>query len=629
MRALVILSLLAACASAPTIRSSEAATDLTAVAYRSGPSGPEGSLIPLQLRVRERPGPASVAVFEDFSSGAGEQWRASTWIAAIQAAHVLDLPLAGKEISVSVTGLIDGPSAGALMTAGLMATLRGIPTRNDVTMTGTINPDGTVGPVGGIAFKMEAAAAAGKRFFGLPAGSRMQRHPTTDQPIDLFAHGARLGLQVVELGDVYDAYTLLTGEALARPDALDVRSMMPSPRAERRMQLEIAQYERVVRQGLAEYQRQPEAMQAALRGGVQFGVQSWQESERYLRQGLVSIGHARAMRAAVFLFDVAADAELLNRVAAYDVRGLSHRARQLSGTEQAVQTYALELRAAHAWSVNDVVALSQRYSKALVANELAARARVDFRVANAMLERVDPSRMNVEQMEEAIGDIGVRLGTAATFYEAAGLVVALARQGGAFQPATGTPYDVAKLRDRAYTTTVAAKAVLDYYDSIIVAQLAQTNRVSEDVAREHLYVTDSDYRGVLESLRTAMSLREANAIGDSILMLAAAERAYVVGSFLVMRDYSLGAEKNERGDYVAVQNDLALIGALAAAEVSARRAGLAAVAAVGGVPEEASIAYDRARIQREGSVEDRLQALRNFWIASQLSRTASAIAVQR
>ena len=33
----------------------------------------------------------------------------------------------------------------------------------DVTMTGTINPDGTIGPVGGIPFKIEGAAEAGKK----------------------------------------------------------------------------------------------------------------------------------------------------------------------------------------------------------------------------------------------------------------------------------------------------------------------------------------------------------------------------------------------------------------------------------------------------------------------------------
>ena len=629
MRALIALTLLAACAGSPTLRPTESATPLTAVAYSSGPTGPEGSLIPLELRVRHRPGPASVAVFEDFSSGAGEQWRASTWIAAIQAARILDVPLAGKEISVSVNGLIDGPSAGALMTAGLMATLQNVTPRTDVTMTGTINPDGTVGPVGGIAFKMEAAAAAGKRFFGLPAGLRVERHPTTEQAIDLFAHGARLGLRVVELGDVYDAYTLLTGEPVQRPDAIEPRAMMPSAYAERRMQLEIAQYEHIVREGLTQYQREPEAMQQVLRSSVAFGVQSWQESERYVRQGLTSIGHSRALRAAVFLHDVAADAELMRRVAAYDVPGLSRRAQQMASAQQHVQTYAQELRTAQVWSVNDVIGLLGRYNKALVANELAARAAIDQRVAAAMIERFDPSGLSEEQVEEQVGTIGVRLGSAATFYEAAGLVVAIARQQGRFQPAAGTPYDVAKLRDLAHSTTVAAKAVLDYYESIIVAELAARHGVSEAVAREHLYVNDAEYRGAFESVRTALNLRESTSIADSILMLAAAERAYVVGSFLVMRDYSLAAQKNDRGDYVAVQNDLALIGALGAADESARRAGLAATERIGGVPEEAAIAYDRARIEREGSVEDRLQALRNFWTSSQVSRTASIIAVDR
>lgn len=64
---------------------------------------------------------------------------------------------------------IDGPSAGALMTALLLSVLEGFELNESVTVTGTIDEDGNIGPVGGILEKAEAAAASGKTLLVLPA----------------------------------------------------------------------------------------------------------------------------------------------------------------------------------------------------------------------------------------------------------------------------------------------------------------------------------------------------------------------------------------------------------------------------------------------------------------------------
>lgn len=57
---------------------------------------------------------------------------------------------------------IDGPSAGALMAMLLISVLEEFEIDENMTMTGTIDEDGGVGPVGGILMKAEAAAASGK-----------------------------------------------------------------------------------------------------------------------------------------------------------------------------------------------------------------------------------------------------------------------------------------------------------------------------------------------------------------------------------------------------------------------------------------------------------------------------------
>jgi predicted S18 family serine protease len=64
---------------------------------------------------------------------------------------------------------IDGPSAGALMAALLLSVLEGFELNESVTVTGTIDENGNIGPVGGILEKAGAAAASGKTLLLLPA----------------------------------------------------------------------------------------------------------------------------------------------------------------------------------------------------------------------------------------------------------------------------------------------------------------------------------------------------------------------------------------------------------------------------------------------------------------------------
>ncbi len=66
--------------------------------------------------------------------------------------------------------VIAGPSAGGALTVATIASLRGEEPNPEVMMTGTINHDGTIGPVGGVAEKAKAAKEIGAKLFLVPAG---------------------------------------------------------------------------------------------------------------------------------------------------------------------------------------------------------------------------------------------------------------------------------------------------------------------------------------------------------------------------------------------------------------------------------------------------------------------------
>ena len=104
--------------------------------------------------------------------------------------------------------MVGGPSAGAAMTAATMAALQGINLKKDVLITGTINPGGSIGPVGGIIEKTQAAYIAGAKVLLIPKGE-------LDENIKSLAK-SKWDIDVIDVRDVTDAYKYLTGYQIVR-----------------------------------------------------------------------------------------------------------------------------------------------------------------------------------------------------------------------------------------------------------------------------------------------------------------------------------------------------------------------------------------------------------------------------
>lgn len=140
----------------------------------------------------------------------------------------------------STTPLIGGPSAGGLITVGLTALLLDITISSNVTMTGMINPDGSVGFVGGLKEKLDAAKTYGFTTFLIPAGQRIYSYPVYEEirrgpfvfrtvryeSVDLVEYGRQIGVNVVEVMDVGEAFYYFTGINLSRPKiAMEIKDI--------------------------------------------------------------------------------------------------------------------------------------------------------------------------------------------------------------------------------------------------------------------------------------------------------------------------------------------------------------------------------------------------------------------
>jgi len=77
--------------------------------------------------------------------------------------------------------IIGGPSAGGIMTAATIALLENWQMNNWTMMTGMINPDGSIGPVGGILQKIDAAYSVGATRFLIPKGQGVYMETVTER----------------------------------------------------------------------------------------------------------------------------------------------------------------------------------------------------------------------------------------------------------------------------------------------------------------------------------------------------------------------------------------------------------------------------------------------------------------
>lgn len=116
--------------------------------------------------------------------------------------------------TVSVQGVTyrptgsDGPSAGAAMTVGFIAMFKGDRVQRGTALTGTIEPDGHIGWVGGIPDKIRAAKREGYHTVLVPRG---QVHTAQWNLVEL---GFQLNITVKEVDTVDEAYQIMTGSPI-------------------------------------------------------------------------------------------------------------------------------------------------------------------------------------------------------------------------------------------------------------------------------------------------------------------------------------------------------------------------------------------------------------------------------
>ncbi|MEK6968395.1 MAG: S16 family serine protease [Nanoarchaeota archaeon] len=112
----------------------------------------------------------------------------------------------------SPSAVITGPSAGAALATLTLATLEDFPVNDKVSITGTINSGGLIGPVSGIKEKIEAGAEAGLETILIPLGEGILEE--NNVTLNLTTYGRKLKVKVFEAIELEEAVYHITGKQL-------------------------------------------------------------------------------------------------------------------------------------------------------------------------------------------------------------------------------------------------------------------------------------------------------------------------------------------------------------------------------------------------------------------------------
>jgi len=600
-----------------------------------------GDVAPVTLTTGPNPdGEVHIGVYEQLAGGAGPQWRAGVWLSAFIAASTLGKDLTDFKFTAEAEGSVDGASASGLMTAGFLSALTGAPIDPKATMTGIINPDGTIGPVAGIPQKFAASIDKGKVRLGYPIGLRYSVDLTTGAKVDLVALAKDKGATAVELGDVYDAYHLMTGKTLPRPVPVDEADMAIDDAVGKALD---ARYEVWQKQVADEWARIVE-LDAAGRlpaGLAQIALLARQEAttaEKLHNQGLSAPAYNRIATAWVFAASATSVADVLDQVRAGDLEAAVAKLLEFEGLMTTTETALRTIGAVKPDSMGGHLQVLSAFEKALVGWGFQVFAQDRTQAAKVFLVQLSalpPARLQTAEVaEQVVANIAPPI--LAIGRGIAGSAMALEALD--IEKESSVDYlcslpNVKKLSESFHS---AAAANLAYFEALFVKPAAESVGISDDQARIRYATLEPDYLVA----HMAAHLSEMSGLPDTLKQewgeesmawrlasLAGSELSFFRSSLLIGNHYSLGVQNDPvSGMAVSVEYDKAFMHMLTSAERKARENARAAKIATGSIPIQARLAYQNARVLREGNLDDKLSALEAFWASSVFSQTAQMLA---
>lgn len=632
---------------------------VTKVATRGSGENMTGATGELVIRISPNKSKRSaVAFMEEFAGGIGDMGRGAGWLAAFNSSLLTGHRITDYEFTFKSYGYSDGPSAGMLTTAALLALINNVAVREDTTMTGTINPDGTCGPVGGIPFKMEAAAKAGLKRFGYPTGSRLDSDKTGE--VDLKEKARSLGMEAREIDDVYEAYEWLTGKVLHRSRNIEMDEMDIPISSNNRLRADLTT---TLTDLKAQIQRLPSISMMNERLKKQSGYYSQDtinlrnmlgkfanDIDTYLSDGEIAAAYLNLQRALMTarMLEHGWDEISQGNQMVKNENLLAYAMRRLGAVEEKIEAARLNTRASSESkhpatllnTLNASVSLAEAEALQRSARIASGRMQTFMKLAVELHEK----SQSATKSERSSYDIKLRSykSLILKFYDQANTLLARAetraemvRLALTTETETGNDlrFDASSFYDDGRAYASGASAILAYFESIVLQQQAEDEDETMSSIRLNFEWSEPIYPALQRSNDSSYSvLQETDRKGvppemsSSLNILGAGVFCYLGSSSLVNKHYCLAPKQDADGSIKFLRRK-ALGNMLNGARAHALERAHDAKEAIGMLPQSVRFNFHLAEALRESNDDsDKLAALDAYWRASLICEIGTNVA---
>jgi hypothetical protein len=577
-----------------------------------------------RLTIRLAPsdnGRLQIGLIEDRFFGHGAMSRAAYWMAGVVAGLVSRRPM-GWRITFVRGGWFDGPSAGGLMTAAILAGVLKQKFLPHVTMTGTINPDGTIGPVGGIYYKLLGAKRAGMKKVCIPAGQYFERSCGDRRRVSLFIRAKKLGIKLVPVKDIYEAYFHLTGKPL--PLVLDYSEKLDLPRRARQaVKAAFRVWQGRFKARIEIMRRLAPRVEKARRADL---ARLWRRAYKRRNQALTSFQKGRQCAAVGQMFwaaDLAGGGAVLSRLSAAYAQGgraaMNRVFRSSLVDLNLVNRHLKRLSSRRIANLNDLITMAEAYAYFDTGVGVRARARTILgRLGRAADDGAWKKIVNrVAEMHAVARDF--------LLFSDNVMNIGLGYSGPPVPPLKRlSVWSRAMLR--------AAEANEGYFTRIVLDPMAKRHKRSRAVARSYVMKRDVQYLLAWLSIRAARIIyrRVRAGVHRQTALLGSTTNAFALMSLSVAKWYALGARTDKYGLVVSVRGTNRLEAMLRSARRHLREAILRA-RKMGFRPVMPVFHLKIAEVMSDelNTPHDRLWALAEYWAGTIFGRIVTSLAGAR
>ena len=590
-------------------------------------------LSPVKLATAPNPQPSVQVGIEE---PATPPWRAAVWVSAIVAATTLDKDVTDFSFSASSVGSLDGGNLSGLVAGGFLAAMTGASIDPTTTLAGTLAPDGTLGPVPGLPERLLAAIEHGKKRIGYPTGMRMATTASGER-VDLVELARKHGAEAVELTDLHDAYKLLTGKSLPAPIPVPASEMALDKDTTAALDAKYKEWQtRVGTEWATLVQLESAGRLPPLLTAMRQYAKTYAETAEALhKRGMSGAAYSRMLAAWAFASATTQAYDILQKIQSGNLDAAIDEIKALDRLEETTTGVLQKIGAIRPTTLGGHVEMMAAFEAALRGYVFKEMASSSLAQTAAFLESIKGIPTAQLGSPEAADKIMAVLAPTLLYVGRTIAESSLATQELELEHETSVPYTctVANVARIATSFQSAGAAGLGYFDTLVTQPLAEQNHVSEDEARTKLAAFEPDYyvawitsrlgSGPLDDLEAAWGEQS---LAWTLLSLAGSQLAYDNATQLIAKYASLEVHTDETGKIDRVTHDQAFVQLLAAAERNARAAAHEAKVATGAIPVQAKLAYQLASVERDGSLDDKLDALAQFWTASAFSQTAVMLA---